>query len=237
VTALARLLWREKKKGLAAVAWLLTKFMTLHPDAALGAKAHDPNAFYAAFREWVEVSDDGKARLRHAAEKTYAKPHSDAEAARLIDREEAFAEFLMDLLRAGGPEELARLEPPGPSTLSGHGGDGTLAVTRAGRLDEKALLANVAEKRFRAEPDCEVIVMGHTHQPDARTFDGGRKYYNPGSWTRYIDISKQDGLTLDMLRDESKFPYQLNYIRIEREGGGRLASEKTNFEEFPGYQL
>jgi len=236
VTALARLLWRENKKGLAAVAWLLTKFMALHPDAALSAKAADPNAFYKDFKRLVEVSDNARQSLRQAAQKAYRKPQSDDDVARLLATEKAFLDFLMDLLRAAGLEGLSQLEPRGPGTLSAHGGGGTLKIAQAGRLDEKENLARVAKQRCLAERSCQVVVMGHTHQPDSREFDG-RRYYNPGSWTRYVDVSKQDALTLDMLKDESRFPYQLNYIRVQPAAHGRLASEKKTFAEDRGKPL
>ena len=237
VTALARLLLRENKKGFAAVAWLLTKFMVAHPGAALGAKPTDPSMYYKDFKRLVEVSNEARQTTLQAAQKAYGKPQSKDDVARLLSTEERFRDFLMDLLRAGGLSELSKLEPPGRSTLSTHGGASTLQIVHAGVLDEKEDLATIARKRSLAERSCEVIVMGHTHQPDSREFDGGRRYYNPGSWTRYIDVSKQAKLTLDMLKDESRFPYQLNYIRVQPAAGGRLASEKKTFAEDRGKPL
>ena len=116
--------------------------------------------------------------------------------------------------------------------MSAHGEAGTLAIARAGHIDEKEHLSNIAKKRFLAEPHCEVIVMGHTHQPDSRKFDG-RRYYNPGSWTRYLDISKQERLTLEMLKNEARFPYELSYISVQQ-SSDRLLSEKKTFEQHPG---
>ena len=65
---------------------------------------------------------------------------------------------------------------------------------------------------------CEIVVMGHTHQPDILKF-GEKRYYNPGSWTRYADINIQESITFEQLKTESNFPYQLNYIKVEKVEG------------------
>jgi hypothetical protein len=83
----------------------------------------------------------------------------------------------------------------------------------------------------------EVVVFGHTHQPDEwrgsnNNWDGG--YFNPGSWTRYVDLDKVQNLTLKDLEKEDDFPYQLNFIRVEQTPSGALRADKICFEEASG---
>lgn len=233
VTALARLLWRESKTGFGGVAWLLTKFMAKHPGAALGVHIADPGEFHKNLKRLVQIDADMQQRVREVADAVYGKQQSDADLARLLDSEETLLNFMMDVLRARGLGMLEILDSGAGDTLSAGGAVGTLAIQQAGRMDEKEHLRIVAEDRFHSDGKCEVIVMGHTHQPHAWAF-GERRYYNPGSWTRYADISTQDTLTLEKLKDESKFPYQLNYIWVEEAGGGPLKSEMKTFEANPG---
>jgi hypothetical protein len=51
------------------------------------------------------------------------------------------------------------------------------------------------------------------------------RYYNPGSWTHYIDADAVDSLTLEDLESEARFPYELNCVRVEDPGGDTLLSE------------
>jgi hypothetical protein len=83
----------------------------------------------------------------------------------------------------------------------------------------------------------EVVVFGHTHQPDEwrgsnGTLAGG--YFNPGSWTRYVDLDRVKNLTLKDLEREEDFPYQLNFIRIEQTQSGSLRADKICFKEQSG---
>ena len=61
--------------------------------------------------------------------------------------------------------------------------------------------------------------MGHTHLPDKQSFDN-RHYLNPGSWTRYLDLEEHPHPSLDDLRDEARYPYELNYILVEADADG-----------------
>ena len=142
----------------------------------------------------------------------------------------ALLDFMMDILRICGLDELKKLEPDIGGALSADSAVRTLAIEQARRIDEKEQLRAIAEGRFRADGICKVVVMGHTHQPDVWSL-GEKRYYNPGSWTRFADISKQAALTLEKLKDESKFPYQLNVVWVEDIGDGTLRSEMKTFEE------
>ena len=50
----------------------------------------------------------------------------------------------------------------------------------------------------------EVVVLGHTHCPDDWCWSElpGKRYFNPGSWTRYAEIDRQARLSLAELKDE-----------------------------------
>jgi len=233
VTALARLLWRENKKGLLGVAWLLVKFMAMHPDAAMGERISDPGEFHKNLKRLVKISADMRQRVREVAEAVYGKSQSDDDLTRLLATEKTLFAFMMDVLRSRGLEGLEKLEPSAVGALSVGGATGTLAIQQTGRMDEKENLLRVAKARFSADGKCEVVVMGHTHQPHVWNI-GKRWYYNPGSWTRYADISKEHELTFERLKDESNFPYQLNYVLVEEVSGGPLKSEMMTFAEDRG---
>jgi hypothetical protein len=114
----------------------------------------------------------------------------------------------------------------------------TLAILRAGMSSDKEILRNEAIGYLAMESGSyEVVVFGHTHQPDewrgsSGKWDGG--YFNPGSWTRYVDLDKVKNLTLEDLKKEEDFPYQLNFIRIEQSQSGKLRADKICFEEAAG---
>ena len=77
--------------------------------------------------------------------------------------------------------------------------------------------------------------MGHTHLPDECFATHKVKYFNPGSWTRYADVSQLEGLVLDDLRDEAKFPYALNYIQVQQpDVDGQVAASRLTFESSAG---
>jgi hypothetical protein len=119
------------------------------------------------------------------------------------------------------------------------GGDNeTLSIILSGMSSDKETLKNEAISYLAMESGAyEVVVFGHTHQPDEwrgtnGNWDSG--YFNPGSWTRYVDLDKVKNLTLEDLKKEEDFPYQLNFIRIEQLQSGKLRADKICFEEASG---
>lgn len=229
ITALARLLWRQSKLEFSGVAWLLMKFMAKHPSTALGVNTSDPGEFHKTLKRLIQINADMQQQIREVAEAVYGKPLSDEDLSQLLTTEQTLLNFMMDVLRAKGIDGLKKLAPNNGGALSVGGTAGTLVIQQAGRIDEKEHLRSVAKDRFLTDGKCEVVVMGHTHQPDDWKV-GERRYFNSGSWTRYADISQQDSLTLEKLKDESKFPYQLNYVFVEEAGEGHLKSEMRTFE-------
>ncbi len=72
--------------------------------------------------------------------------------------------------------------------------------------------------------------MGHTHQPDERHSQTGGVYYNPGSWTRFVDYEENPNITLQDLTNDKGFHYELKYVRVEQLNDKRLVSEQITFE-------
>ena len=85
-----------------------------------------------------------------------------------------------------------------------------------------ALLAERAKELL--ETNVDIVVFGHTHQPDRRDFNG-RFYFNPGSWTRYVELGPMSKLTMEDLRNESRVPYALNCVWIEESDAGNLRGQ------------
>jgi hypothetical protein len=146
--------------------------------------------------------------------------------------EDSLFDFLMEMMPRVPPAEwMPVFEGVGPITLGVGDHDGvTLRVAQAGTMSDKEALNQEARRRLEGAGGPEVIVMGHTHQPDELRAGGG-VYFNPGSWTRYAELSKMQSLTLDDLRRESDYPYQLNYVRVERPASGRLLAEMKTYDQ------
>lgn len=238
VTALARLLWNKSKWEFAGVLWLLTKFTVKHKNSAMSTGPSNLNEFQKKLKQAVGYSGSVDCeRIRQIAEKVYGAPQSDQALQKLVATDASLEEFMLDVLRHSGLDSLKKLTYTPSSSLSVGGGKGTLAILEAGKINEKTQLQEIAKEQFMSKPNSQVIVIGHTHQPDTQKFNfygQDKYYYNPGSWTRYADINDIPDLTIDDLEDESKFPYQLNYVRIEDNADGTLRSEMVVFEEDKG---
>jgi UDP-2,3-diacylglucosamine pyrophosphatase LpxH len=232
VTGLAGILWKEKRLGLLAVGWTLARFLARHPTVALGVDEVDQKVgplllqalkYNAQFRE-------GLTRLyREVKGRPAATPEEVREA---LGDEDSLFDFLMEMMPRVSPAEwMPVFEGVGPITLGVGDHDGvTLRVAQAGAMSDKEALNQEARKRLEGADGPEVIVMGHTHQPDELRAGGG-VYFNPGSWTRYAELSKMQSLTLDDLRRESDYPYQLNYVRVERPASGHLLAEMKTYDQ------
>lgn len=109
--------------------------------------------------------------------------------------------------------------------------EGTLSLGRSLFMDERKRFGQIAEEVL-SESNAQVVVMGHTHEPDEQIFPGEGIYLNPGSWTRYAKKSDFSNFTMDNLRDESKYPYELNYIWVES-AGDKLNARLDTYMKFP----
>jgi UDP-2,3-diacylglucosamine pyrophosphatase LpxH len=232
VTKLLPVLAREDKGGLASVAWLglklaaTTSLSTLGADgapdlaAALLQRVRDEPAYRAEIGAALAAA--GHAAL---AQRWQAGPWKQALLAETM-------EALLDQLDEAGWDRL--FAPPPGVTLSANGEPGAVdgvtlgALRKAAFEDGKALLRKTARERA-AETGAPVVVMGHTHQAD-EVHEGALHYFNPGSWTRYLELAKGQNVRMADLRDESRFPYALNYVRVEAAGDGTLAARLVCFE-------
>jgi predicted phosphodiesterase len=109
-------------------------------------------------------------------------------------------------------------------------GDGVTlgAIVRANFDDGKLTLRQVAQERV--DGGAEVVVIGHTHQPDQVHLEDGGRYYNPGCWTRYLELKPDEEISLAQLEREDDYPYELNYACVERAGEDKLAHAMICFE-------
>lgn len=106
---------------------------------------------------------------------------------------------------------------------------GSVGIVKAGLAKDVEILRDAAKSAL-FKFNGQIAVMGHTHQPDECNF-GKKQYFNPGSWTRYWDVSKQQNLTLDELKNESSFPYKLYYIEVKQNATGDIVGKKVLFEK------
>jgi predicted phosphodiesterase len=74
-----------------------------------------------------------------------------------------------------------------------------------------------------------VVTLGHTHQPDYKK-DGDDQYFNTGSWTRFVPYAKSPKLTLEALRREEDFPYELNALYVRPKPDRTLTAEMECFD-------
>jgi UDP-2,3-diacylglucosamine pyrophosphatase LpxH len=239
---LARLLYKEPKGGFKAVLWTLLKFAGSHPIKALSVQDEknlkpvlnfgddilNEIAFNDKFLEELAVIYNKMGKLAMTPEKIRKN----------LKSEEDLFNFLKDIIVKLSPEDwLPVFNASTPSALGiGDNKARTLSIVRSGMSKDKENLREEAITQL-SSPDVEVVVCGHTHQPDEwrgpkGKWDGG--YFNPGSWTRYLDISKAKNLTLADLKREEDFPYQLNYIRVEESSSGKLRASKVCFEKQQG---
>ncbi|MBV9958800.1 MAG: hypothetical protein JO360_10280, partial [Acidobacteria bacterium] len=224
VTALRSILWKESRFSLVAAAWVLTKFAAVYRSAALGLKQVDElvgTRIVKRLRNNQQFAEDVAGLYRKVR-----NPDATAQTVRdELQTEDDVLRFLLELMPCLPAEEWMKVfDIPGAPKL-GIGGDATtLSVFQSGSMNDKQVLQNEAARLFKQANAPQVVVMGHTHQPDRMETEKG-VYYNPGSWTRYIEIEKTDNLTLEDLKDESRFPYRLNYVRVERQTDGSLTSE------------
>lgn len=238
ITALARLLLKEQKMGLVAAAWSLLRFIGRNPITALSAEAFDPVKTAAMGSRIVDELITNPAFLTNVTnlyKKFIDASVTEAEVADRLQTDKAVIEFITELTVKADPDEWVNVfDLLGSSTL-GSSPD-TLSIIQAGMAKDKEDLRADAELRM-ATSNIEVIVYGHTHQPDEwRGVDGKSDggYFNPGSWTRYVDVTDMPKLKLADLENEQDFPYQLNYIRVEQTSSGKLRADKICFEQANG---
>jgi UDP-2,3-diacylglucosamine pyrophosphatase LpxH len=230
-TAIAGILLREKPFGFIAVAWMLTRFIAQHRAAFLSAKGKG----IATGAQLLNAIQGNKA-LRQDIAALYGEllgrsGMTEADVKTELATEDDIAHLLEQLFRADPllTRWTAVFDRAKPGTLSvGGSGSGTLSIVASNNTDALKGCIEIAKGRWNI--GAQVVVLGHTHLPQT-VGSGAQRYYNPGSWTRYVvDASK---LKLKDLEDESKFPYQLNYVRVEDTGGQVLDSKMITVQKRP----
>jgi UDP-2,3-diacylglucosamine pyrophosphatase LpxH len=241
ITALARLLYKEQRWGFAVAAWSFLSFVGRHPTVALSAddqRLVGATSIGEQVAGELAVNPEFLARVTEAYREVVDPAAGEADVALALSTQEAVNEFVNRLMIEGfGPDRLLKLFEVSAGGTLGVGGSGEhLSIIRAGMAHDKEELRQEAEMRL-TEPGVDVVVFGHTHQPDEWRGLGGELeggYFNPGSWTRYVDVTDMADLKLEDLKREEDFPYQLNYVRVEEGPSGSLRAEMICFEEESG---
>lgn len=240
VTVLADLLSKEPNSGYEAAVWVLTRFAVRHPRSALSSKTQSPpqTDFGAALIQKLALNDDFAQQIADLYPLMGERKTTVRGARKRLRTEDQLLDFMKDVLVKLFPNDwLPVLRLLGRTSLGvGQGRKRSLSVVRSGISKDKENLRERAKSRL-ANSRAEIVVCGHTHQPDEwrgpmGTSDGG--YFNPGSWTRFLDISKIPNLTLADLKREEDFPYQLNYVRVEQPSKGNLRAEMICYEKKDG---
>ena len=231
VTKLASVLLRDDKAGLASVAWTFVKFVSGTSPTVLQSGTTDD----IGLRLLERARDD--AGFRAAVEAALVQAGLTQSLARWragpIDADTLAAVMLELLGQVDEAAWQALFETRHDGVTLGANDDVTLsALVRGGFEDGKKKLRTAAQDRVD-ETGARVVVMGHTHQVDQFDLDGGGVYFNPGCWTRYLELKPGQKVTLDDLRDESIYPYALNYVRVAPGADGALEAELRCFERSP----
>jgi UDP-2,3-diacylglucosamine pyrophosphatase LpxH len=228
-TDLARILLREDPWSLKSVGWTFLRFVAQYPKAFLSSVGETD----IGLQLLNAIQGDAFLRGKIAAVYRDALGEADMTTAKVKERlnsEDAIAVFIEQLLRAGPSWEkwieVLDLAKPGVLSIGASGGD-TLAIRNASSIDVRAECVKIARNKW--DVGAQIVVFGHTHLPQT-VEDGARRYYNPGSWTRYADDAAS--LTLEQLKDESRFPYALNCVRVEDTGSDSLLSEMMCIDKF-----
>jgi UDP-2,3-diacylglucosamine pyrophosphatase LpxH len=226
VTKLAGVLLSDDKAGFGAVGWMFTRFVATSDVAKLGIDQTHGQRLLAGLRNSRERSRYLVTQLDRAGLSAAARR---AEAG--LD-EARLAEAMFALLgRIDDATWHALFDVPPVPTLSLQSDVTLSAVVGANFVDGKEELRKVAQKRAISR-SAKVVVMGHTHQADIVPMADGSMYYNPGSWTRYLELAKGQRVTLDDLRREDNYPYALNVVRVEPHADG-LRSEMVCVDRGP----
>jgi hypothetical protein len=215
VTRLGWVLLNDDKSGLVSVGWMFARMFATTSFSVLEAEEQEDLGTRLLTR--IQGSRSRVAAL----DAILAAQEMNEERAWLAQRRltpERLAALMFALLGRIELQEWKDLFElaPGSVVLGSDEHDVTLnAIRKAKDSDGKEDLRRVARKRARLVEQTSVVVMGHTHQQDELEWEG-RKYYNPGCWTRYLELRPGRKVTLEDLRDESKYPYALNVVRSSR---------------------
>ena len=238
VSALWRILAHENTLDLVGMAWMLARFAARHPGVTMGAEATDGTSLPAQLVEYMRNDPAIGTALR-----SWYRTYLNGGASNAViddtlrtdpDRLEALMIKVMAAEGASAWTAALGHVQTGPISLGDE--QGTLQLAQSQKIDDRELFRQVAKRELAGKDKVvEAVVLGHTHCPDDVTWPElpGKRYFNPGSWTRYAEIEGQTALTLDDLKDESAYPYALNYVRIEALPTG-LDARMLTYAHSPG---
>jgi UDP-2,3-diacylglucosamine pyrophosphatase LpxH len=239
VTALGKLLWADKRPDFKAAAKVLFQFTYKHPGTALGLdSANEIEGIGKTLSRELSVNDILQQEITTLYRQVRDPKATTETVMKDLNSEDRLMEFLKELLLKLAPQVWLPVLGEYEAASLGGEDETTLSILRSGMSKDKENLRNEAISYLAMESGAhEVVVFGHTHQPDEwrgskGDWNGG--YFNPGSWTRYVDLDKVKNLTLADLENEEDFPYQLNSIRIEQCKSGALRADKICFDEASG---
>lgn len=241
VTALRPILRKADKGRYRAAAWMLLKFALMHPLISLGGRRESPHDIFVRFSQSMLADKPFAEDVARLYCETYGVVLTTQEVRERLATEEALFDFMYEAMSLHPPEKWAEvfdgfrgesvtlsIQPaaagPAGSATTLHAGWSHISV-------DKEALRSAARRQFLK--GSRVVVMGHTHQPDELR-EGANFYFNPGSWIRYADIESIPNLTLEHLKNEAAYPYQLNYVRVEGGPEGVRRAEMLLFEEEAG---
>lgn len=232
VQHLASLLAKNDMKGLSVVAWAFLRFAAANPGTMSVGSTEPAGSFGQDLLARIQRDDVAAGEFARVANE--GRGLTVEELRHRLRTEQALAEFLLvywpDISSLPTWEQL-----PNAPVLSTGGSGNSLGTIYSSSAFGKDSLRICATNRASKVPETQVVVMGHTHIADECLTTHKVRYFNPGSWTRYADVSQIDGLVLDDLRDEKKFPYALNYIQVEQpDAAGVVCGAMKTFERSPG---
>ncbi len=232
-SALRKILWKENKASYAAIAARFAEFAMRHPGAALGVEPTQ-DEINERIAKTIAVSDTFSAMIANLYASVSGVAISSNEVRKSLSDATAVGSFVDELVLKVPPQKWMPILDQIKSPSLGIGGSGAaLNIAKSGRSDEKDCLRFVAQNELKKKDGPAVIVMGHTHQRDTMEIDHG-VYFNPGSWTRYVELEGIDGLTLNDLRDEKRYPYELNYVRIDATSNKEPKAQMICYEKKGG---
>ena len=227
VTKLASVLLRDDKSGFASVGWMFTRLVATTSPTTLGTDTGED--YGTRLLGLVQGSRSRAARLAAILQEQDMEEDRQLLAARALTQERLASLMFALLGRLDMRTRQSLFDLSDTGVDLGTDNVTLAAIVRANLVDGKIELKKVAKKRGTLK-NASVVVMGHTHQADELEWNGG-KYYNPGCWTRYLELEPGRSITLEDLKEESKYPYALNFVRVERQGDS-LASEMVNIDQY-----
>jgi UDP-2,3-diacylglucosamine pyrophosphatase LpxH len=244
ISALGHLLYNEQRSSFKAAFATLFHFAKDHPVISVGidqSKLSNDKLSSMVGEQIIDEIALNETFARQIMNLYYEIGRTDVtieDVRRELSTVDGVFNFLRELIVKVNPEKwmpIFDIYRPGALSID-EKDETTLSVFHSGVSSDKEILNKEAQELLSL-PGREVVVCGHTHQPDEwrgnnSDWDGG--YFNPGSWTRYADISKAKKLTLEDLKREEDFPYQLNYIRVEQSSKGTLRSDKICYDKCKG---